>query len=183
MEELSLHLIDLIENSISAKASLIKILIEVSKSNDLIKIVIEDNGEGMNEEEIEKAKDPFFTTKKNKKVGLGIPIFAQIVESCGGRFEIVSQKGKGTKVNAEMKLSHIDRPPLGDLASTLFTSIIGHPDVDFLIKIKTDEGIVEINTAEIKEFLGESSFNHPEVIIFLRENIDREIKGILKGGI
>lgn len=183
MEELSLHILDIVENSISAGASLVSIYIEVNEIENLIKIVIEDNGKGMSEEEIKKAMDPFYTSKVGKKVGLGLPMFAQIAEACDGYLKIESEKGKGTKVIALMRLDHVDRPPLGDLSSTLFGIIVGHSDVDFSIHIRSDKGEVRIDTREIKEVLGGNSLTHPKVIGYVRESIESEIKGILKGGI
>ncbi len=182
MEELSLHIIDLVENAVSAGASYIRIIVEISEAKDKLKMVVEDNGRGMTPEEIKQALDPFGTTKSGKKVGLGIPLLAQTAELCSGELRIESKKGKGTKVIAEMKLKHIDRPPLGDLASTFFTLIFGHPDIDFFIKVKTDYGEVKIDTTEIKKAIGREAFSHPEVISFMREKIERELNDTLKGG-
>lgn len=183
MEEIALHILDIVENSISAGATIVKIMIEISKKRDLLRIVVEDDGKGMDEEEVKKALDPFYTSKKNKKVGLGIPMFAQMAENCGGYLKIESEKGKGTKVIAEMRLNHIDRPPLGDLASTIFTTILGHPNIDFLIEIQTDDKRVEVDTRQIKEIVGQEGYLHPEVIRFIKDNIESEIEDILKGGI
>ncbi len=182
MEELSLHIIDLVENAVSAGASYVRIIVEISEIEDKLKIEVEDNGKGMTTEEIKQALDPFGTTKSGKKVGLGIPLLAQTAELCEGKLKIESKKGKGTKVSAEMKLKHMDRPPLGDLASTFFTMIFGHPDIDFYIKVKADDREMEIDTVEIKEVLGKEAFSHPEVISFIKENIERELKDVLKGG-
>jgi len=182
MEEIALHILDIIENSISAKASLVKVIIEIDEKRDLLNILIEDNGKGMEKEEVKKAMNPFYTSK-DKKVGLGIPLFAQVAEACGGYLRIESERGKGTKVSVTMKLNHIDRPPLGDLASTFFTTILGHPNVDFLIEVKRDEREVRIDTREIKEIFGEKGFSHPEVIKAVREMIEEEMKEVLKGGI
>ncbi|MCS7233702.1 MAG: ATP-binding protein [Synergistetes bacterium] len=183
MEELSLNILDIVENSVSAGASIIKILLEVSEKNDVLKIVIEDNGKGMEKDEAVKALDPFYTSKSGKRVGLGLPIFAQVAEGCGGSLTIDSEKGKGTKVTVQMKLNHIDRPPLGDLSSTILTIIAGHADIDFFIYVKTDYGEFKIDTREIKEVLGKEALFHPEVIRFVKEDIEREINAILKGGI
>lgn len=183
MEELSLHILDIVENSISAGASLVKIVVEINEAEDLVKIVVEDNGRGMDEKELKRAVDPFYSSKADKKVGLGLPMFAQVAEACGGYLKIESEQGKGTKVTALMKFSHVDRPPLGDLSSTIFSIIIGHPNADFLTEIKTNEGKVRIDTREIKEILGKDSFFHPEIIKFIKESIEKEIQGILKGGI
>ncbi|MCD6362673.1 MAG: ATP-binding protein [Synergistetes bacterium] len=182
MEELALHIIDLVENSVSAGASLIKVIVEISEAKDKLKMVVEDNGKGMSEEEAKCALDPFITTKSGKKVGLGIPLLAQTAELCGGELKIESEKGKGTKVIVEMRLKHIDRPPLGDFASTFFTLVFGHSDIDFLIKVKTDYGEMKIDTTEIKKAIGREAFSHPEVISFMREKIERELNDILKGG-
>ena len=111
MQELSLHILDIAQNSIAAKASLVEIEIEEDKKKDLLTIKIKDNGTGMDEETSRKVSDPFFTTRTTRKVGMGIPLFAQAAQSCGGDLKIYSKKGKGTTIEATFILSHIDRAP------------------------------------------------------------------------
>jgi C4-dicarboxylate-specific signal transduction histidine kinase len=131
MEDLSLHVLDVAENAIMADASRIEIFITDDRDEGIQSIEIIDNGTGMDEETKKKVLDPFFTTK-NKKTGLGIPLFAQAAKDAGGRMEIQSASGKGTKIKATFKLDHIDKKPLGNMDETMRVLKATHPEVDFI---------------------------------------------------
>ncbi len=131
MEDLSLHILDIIENSIRAKAKNIKIRLTESEQKDLLMLEISDDGEGMEEAQVKRSTDPFFTTKSEKKTGLGLPFLAQSVEEAEGSMDITSAPGEGTTVIARFKRSHIDRKPLGDLEETVRCLKATHPDVHF----------------------------------------------------
>jgi len=131
VEDLSLHILDIAENALRAHASRIEIVISSDSRNDLLTIEVSDDGKGMDPDTLAKVRDPFFTTKR-KKTGLGIPLIAQAAELAEGKFAIESTSGKGTRVKAVFRLSHIDRPAVGDMAGTVLTLIAGHPEVDIL---------------------------------------------------
>ena len=133
MEDLSLHVLDVAENAIVAAASRIEIYITDDRDEGIQSIEIIDNGTGMDEETGEKVLDPFFTTK-NKKTGLGIPLFAQAAKEAGGGLEIQSSSGKGTKIKATFKLDHIDKKPLGNMDETMRVLKATHPEVDFIFE-------------------------------------------------
>ena len=114
MEELSLHLLDLIQNSVKAGASLVEIII--TEKAGLLTIILEDNGCGMSEEFLSRVESPFTTTRTTRKVGLGIPLFKQAALMAGGDFSITSRQGEGTRLTATFELDNIDRAPMGDLA-------------------------------------------------------------------
>jgi len=128
MEDLSLHILDLVENSLAAKARNVAIRLREDGNADLLTLEIEDDGEGMEEEKKREALNPFFTTK-GKKTGLGLALLAQSAQEAGGRVELESRQGRGTKVTATFRLSHIDRRPLGDLEETLRCLRGTHPEV------------------------------------------------------
>jgi len=130
MKELALHLLDLVENSIRARAKKITVSIVENISEDYLEIIIQDDGEGMDEATLQRIWDPFFSGQK-KKVGLGIPLFAQVVEQCGGKIEISSKLGQGTRLKATVPRSHVDLPPLGNLPETLALLIVSHPEVEW----------------------------------------------------
>ncbi len=131
MEDLSLHILDLAENSIRASASLVEVEIEERPGEDLLIITISDNGRGMDREVLERIHDPFFTTKSGKRTGLGLPLLAAAARQAGGDLQVNSTPGEGSRVRATFSLSNIDTKPLGDINATLQTLVAGHPDVDF----------------------------------------------------
>lgn len=146
MEDLSLHILDIAENSIEAKAHRVTIRIEECLSKDLLVLEISDDGRGMSPQLLARALDPFFTTKRTKRIGLGIPLLAQAARAAGGKMTLRSQPGRGMKVRATFRLSHIDLQPLGDMAETLSVLMVGHPDVHFRYTHKADAGSYTFRT-------------------------------------
>lgn len=141
MEDLSLHILDVVENSIRANARNVKISLIENPVDDLLILEIGDDGEGMDEATERQCLDPFFTTKNGKGVGLGLSLLAQSAEETGGNVVIESTKGKGTKITATYQLSHIDRRPLGSLNDTIRCLRGTHPEITFSYEYeKTNEG-------------------------------------------
>ncbi len=136
MEDLSLHILDIAENAIRANAK--KIIIEIleDEQNDRLTICIKDDGEGMDEETVAKASDPFFTTKNSRKIGLGLSLLSRAVQETGGKLVIESKKEQGTKVIADFKLSHPDMRPMGNILETIMTLIVGNPSIQFIYDFK-----------------------------------------------
>jgi hypothetical protein len=130
MEDLSLHVLDIAENAIAAGATRVFIAVNENAQRDLLSLRVTDNGRGMSQEERRQALDPFFTTMR-KRTGLGLPLLAQTAELCGGRVILESVPGRGTRVTARLRRSHVDRPPLTKIAETMMTLVFGHPEVDF----------------------------------------------------
>lgn len=172
MDELSLHIIDIVHNSVSACAKNIEVIIIDNDERDIISFEIIDDGKGMDEDILKKVEDPFFTTR-SKKVGLGIPLLKQLAESTGGLFEIKSKKGEGTRVKVVLPKSNPDVPPLGDLYSTILNLLYIE---DINIKIVYIKNNIEksIESKRIKEILGNTPLSHPEIIKFLRNYIKDE---------
>jgi len=142
MEDLSLHLLDIMENSIAASASRIEITIAEDTLGDLLSLEIRDNGKGMDAEARSKALDPFFTTRTTRRVGLGLPLLAQAARQSGGTFELVSEPGRGTTVKAAFQLSHPDMKPLGDIAETLRTILVSRPELDLRFRYTQDSKLI-----------------------------------------
>lgn len=140
MEDISLHILDIVENSIRANAKNIVIKISENRKEDYLTLLIEDDGKGMDKETLKKATDPFFTTKEGKKVGLGIPLLSQSAREGGGSLTINSEKGKGTKVYATFKLSNIDTKPLGNIDETIKVLRLSHPEINFIFEYKKEVG-------------------------------------------
>jgi hypothetical protein len=168
VQDLSLHILDIVENSLAAGAQRIVIRVEENLSADRMVLEIMDDGCGMDEEMAQKALDPFFTTKTVRRVGLGLPLLAEACRMSGGELCLQSSPGKGTTVRATFQGSHIDRKPLGSMTDTLMTLIIGHPEVELIYEHRKDGRVFSLDTREIKSDLGEIPLNAPEVVSTLR---------------
>ena len=151
MEDLSLHILDVAENSIMASAGKIEIKITEDKENDLLTIEISDDGKGMDAETLKKALDPFFTTRKTRRVGLGLSMLAQAARESGGKMDVSSQPNEGTVVRATFRLSHPDCKPMGDIAETVRTLVVAHPEIDFVFEHKSNGSIYRFDSREIKK--------------------------------
>lgn len=173
MQDLSLHILDIAENSITAGATTIQIKIIENVKENLLLIEIKDNGRGMDEEIIRMAYDPFFTTRTTRRIGLGIPLFAQSARESRGNISIASKEAEGTTITATFQYDHIDRKPLGDIAKTLIVLIASHPDIDFLFEHKRNDHTYNLDTAKIKKDLINIPINSPEVIKFIKDDISR----------
>lgn len=171
MQDLSLHILDVAENSIDAQAKRIEIRLEENRPENLLSLEIADDGQGMDEEIVKRALDPFVTTKTTRQFGLGLPLLAQAAEAAGGGLTLQSKKGQGTRIRATFELDHIDLKPLGDIAQTIVTLIMGHPEIDILYSYKTGTGEYAIDTREIKAQLNGIPISTPEVIKIIKANI------------
>lgn len=175
MKEISLNILDIAENSVKANATLTEIL--VTEEGDKLTLIIKDDGCGMDEETVKSVIDPFYTTRKTRSVGLGIPLLKLACEQTGGTLSIESSTdddGHGTTVRAIFFKNHIDFVPLGDVTSSIVTLIQGHPDTDFLYSHKTDKGEVSIDTREIRAVLEDVPLDTYEVICWIRSNIEEQ---------
>lgn len=182
MKEISLHILDLVQNSIRAQASCIELIIEEdTKEKDFLKIVLGDNGCGMSREMTEAVKSPFVTTRTTRKVGLGIPLFKAGCEACDGSFEIESEEGVGTRLCGIYRHSHIDRPPLGDMADTVLLLIIGNTNCRFIYTHRVNENEYTLDTDELKRILGDDvPLDDPDVTGFIKDfliNNETELYG------
>jgi len=173
MEELSLHILDIVENSLEAGARRVQIRIRESRREDRLWIEIVDDGAGMGENEAGKASDPFFTTRTTRRVGLGLALLEQAAKAAGGQVRIESCRGAGTTVAAVFQYCHVDRQPLGNMEDTLLTLIAGHPQTEFEYSHVTEEGEASFSTAEIREQLHGGRLNSPEGLSALRKSLER----------
>lgn len=182
MEDLSLHILDIAENSIHAGADKIEIRIRSSEAEDKFFIMITDNGTGMDEKTLRQVKDPFFTTKtvmdRKKTFGLGIPLLSQTAEECGGALHIDSKAGHGTVITAEFQRSHIDIKPLGNLGATIMALVGGHPAVDVRLIWETDSHFYSMDTAEIKKELDGAPINLPQVLKWIKDDVNEATGGV-----
>jgi hypothetical protein len=181
LREISLHIIDIAENGIAADADLITIKISESTANNLLEVTVADNGTGISPELIDKVTDPFFTTKKTRRIGLGLSLFKEAAERCGGEFSIRSEAGKGTKIFASFTLDHLDLAPIGDLAGSVMCLIMGNPGVDFVYEYEYNKKSFSLDTREIKKELDGVPVNRPEVLRYISDMIEGSVKELKEG--
>ena len=155
MQEISLNILDIAQNSIRANATLIEIFIEENPSTDVFSFTVTDNGCGMDEDMVKNISDPFVTTRTTRKVGLGIPLLKAAAVLAGGDIEIHSKKGVGTTIRAFFSYKSIDRQPLGDIAAVMVSLISMNPDIDFVYKHSFLEETFTLDTRELRKILGE----------------------------
>jgi hypothetical protein len=185
MRELSLHILDVLQNSLEAGASLVELTIEEDLVADWLTITVRDDGRGMDKAQLARIFDPFYTTRKTRHVGLGLPLFKAAAERCNGDLSVTSEVGKGTTLQATFQHSHIDRAPLGDIAGTLMAFILGGTcEVHYVHWVREiglgdrsgggqDQGVreFEFHTANVRAELGDVPLTHPQVRQWLQELI------------
>jgi len=170
-----LHILDIAENSIAAGATLIRIDVTSDAVKDLLSLEVEDNGRGVSDEVLQKILDPFYSTRKTRKIGLGLSLLAQAAEEAGGGIKVTSKEGSGTLVSAHFKYNHIDRKPLGNLAETFAVLIAGNPDIDFLICCSDNGKEFSFDTREIRPELEGIPLNAPDVISLIRQHLKESL--------
>ncbi|MBI5577570.1 MAG: ATP-binding protein [Deltaproteobacteria bacterium] len=181
MRELSLHVLDVVENGIAAGARCITIRVEESTARDRLEITIRDDGRGMPAEKIRNLADPFVTTRTTRRVGLGLSLLAAAARRCEGDIRVDAEPGRGTEVTAFFRRSHIDRAPLGDMAATMGMLIIGNPHLDIVYTHRLDEGEFVLDTRELKAELEGLSLSEPVVVQHLTESIRRSLNELASG--
>jgi anti-sigma regulatory factor (Ser/Thr protein kinase) len=181
MRELSLNILDIAQNSISAGAPLITIEVVENTTEKSLLIGIYDNGKGMSEEQVRSVIDPFFTTRTTRKVGMGIPLFKMAAEQTGGKLEIESELGVGTNVKAYFKTDSVDFTPLGDVTSTIQMLITMNTDRDFIYRRVVDDKEFVLDTREIKVILGDVPLDTYEVSQWLKDYIEENVNELYGG--
>lgn len=182
MRELSMHILDVLENAHEAGATLVELEIEEDTSADRLTIVVRDNGRGMDAETAKRALDPFFTTRTTRHVGLGLPLFAEAARRCDGDLTIQSTPGEGTTITATFRHSHIDRAPLGRIVDTLIAFLLSDPPVDLIYRHRVDEHTFTFDTREWREALGELPFSHPRVRSWIRHTLEEGEASLYRSG-
>ena len=178
MRELSLHLLDIAENSIAAGAKNITMSIEENSSTDLLKLKVIDDGRGMDQDTVKKVIDPFVTSRTTRKVGLGIPLLKEAAEACNGSLDLSSELGQGTTLAVAFQNSHIDRMPLGDIPTTFLNLLVSNPVVHWIFVYRINDKEFYFDDEEIKTTLGDVPLTEPEVLKVVREIIDSGISEV-----
>jgi len=175
VKEISLHIMDIVQNSVEAGATKVSIGVDVDSGRDLLTITVSDNGRGMDSEMTRRVTDPFVTSRTTRRVGLGLSLLKDTARQTGGRLEVLSAEGEGTRVIATLGLSHIDRPPLGDIASTLACLIAANKSIDIDYHHACDGREFSVRTEELRSRLSGVSLADPLVFCFVREYAEQGI--------
>ena len=181
MKELSMHILDLVQNSISAGADLIKVTIQEDTIKNLMIISVSDNGKGMDKDTADRAKDPFFTSRTTRKIGLGIPLLLAAAKRCEGDLTIDSRLGEGTKVTAYFRYDHIDRAPLGNIWSMMSGVIACNGEIDFEYTHIYNDHRFQMKTSDIRGVLKDVPITSPEVIGWIEEYLKENINSLYGG--
>jgi signal transduction histidine kinase len=174
MEDLSLHILDIVENSVAANADTIEIRVTEDIERDLLSLEVIDNGIGMDEETLKKVLDPFYTSKTVRQFGLGIPLLSEAAKAANGMLSITSKKNEGTRIQANFQHSHIDRKPIGDISQTIITLIMGSPEIHLIYVHTKNSQTYRFDTEIIKSQIGDSLINS---LVGIRK-IKKELKKI-----
>ena len=182
MQEISLNILDIAENSVRAEASLIEVTVKENIAEDILFFTIKDNGCGMDAQMVKRVTDPFVTTRTTRKVGLGISLLKAAAQQAGGDVFLESNVGVGTTITATFSYSHIDRQPLGDIASAMVSLISLNPDIDFVYTHIYNSEEFTLDTRELKAVLGEKvKLNEPSVAVWMGEYINSGLTEIYGG--
>ena len=176
IEELDMHLLDLVQNAQTAGATRIDVRVICDDARDRLTMCVSDDGRGMDDATLEAVRRGYFSSKPSQTVGLGIPLLRETAEHCNGSFRIDSAPGSGTSVCAEFERSHVDRPPLGDLSSTFLNLLVTTTAPYVRITYRCDGSELVIDTAALADLLDGMSLQHPEVIRFLRAYITERVR-------
>jgi anti-sigma regulatory factor (Ser/Thr protein kinase) len=183
VKELSLHILDLLQNSVKANATHVQVAITEDLQQNMFSIVIADNGQGINNDLLATVTNPFTTTRTTRRVGLGLSLLKAAAERCNGSLTVQSEAQKGTTVTTIFEHNHIDRAPLGDIVATLMTFLIGNPQVDLRYHHRVDGNDFEFETETVKQELGDLPLTEPSVVNFLTEYLQTHIAKLYEGEI
>lgn len=178
MKNIALHILDLVQNSARARATSISIVVSEDPDSNQYRLTIEDNGTGMEEELVQKATDPFFTTRSTRKIGMGLPLIQMNAEQTGGTFKLLSVPGKGTRLEACFVYDHPDRLPLGEIDDVLVLLAVGLPELRLQYTHITPLGTYHFDTEAIREIIGNIQESNQEIRKFLREMITENLAAI-----
>lgn len=178
MKDISLHILDIVHNATRAQATKITINLDEDTDENRYVLRIEDNGKGIDPKMLPEIFDPWTTSRKTRKVGMGLPLLKHNAMQAGGDLIVTSVPGTGTKIEAEFEHQHIDRPPAGDLAGIVIQLLSSFPDIHFTYIHKARGGMFKIDSEEIRETLDGVSLNEPEIRNYIREMISENLQAI-----
>lgn len=176
MEDLSLHILDIMENSVDAQAKRIEVRIDEDTDRDIMILEIIDDGKGMDDQMLQKAMDPFFTTRKTRRFGLGLSMISESAKATGGELTVESAPGKGTHVKAIFHQSHIDMKPIGNIPQTLLTLLVGRPEIELNYSHTIGRETFSFDTREIQDL----PIGSPKALRLISEHIQDGIDRLIR---
>lgn len=183
MKELALHIMDVMQNSITADSSEISVSVKTCEEDRTLLVTVKDNGYGMDEDTLKKAVDPFHTSRTTRMVGLGLPMFREAAILAGGDFALDSEEGVGTVLTASFKTDSIDRQPLGDLGNVFFLTMLSHGDLHLKLVLSSSRGTFYFDSRNFSNALerqGGSSMDAAfRAETFINEQVNLIFKEIL----
>lgn len=181
MSDLAMHTLELLENSIQADATLIEVTLRQNIDENKTTICVKDDGCGMDEKMVQCVADPFTTKRTSRKVGLGVSFLKQLTDLCNGSLTIESKINCGTTITATMQYDHIDVPPLGDLGEMMMIAMHGNPKIDYVFTYQFGANKFIFKSKEVKDILGCTSIDDPEVLLWIKEYINQEVECMKEG--
>jgi len=172
MQDMAMYLLDIANNSIEAKALNIYIYLAELEREDRLILSVTDDGCGMDQATLEKVVNPFYTTRTTRKIGLGIAFFKALADACDGKFTIESEIGKGTFIKVDIRRSHLDTPPLGDIAETILTLIQASETIEYIFRYQNDQGEYIFDTRKVKEILDGVSICEPSILLWIKDYLN-----------
>jgi hypothetical protein len=176
MREVSLHILDVARNSVEAGAAVVDLEIIEDTAADLLRVTIRDDGPGMDAATVARATDPFYSTRTTRRIGMGLSLMKATCERCEGSLSVHSVPGQGTVVEATLKLSHLDRPPLGDMGAVIQALACEAGSVALRYAHEVDGRSFELDTAEIQQELDGVPICNAMVLQWLRRLVDEELQ-------
>lgn len=180
MQEISLNILDIVQNSVKAGATLIRVTVDENVRDNFLTVTVADNGCGMTGDQLEAVTNPFFTTRTTRKVGLGVPLFKMAAEMAGGGLTVRSEVGAGTEIEAKFTYDHVDRMPLGDIVETMVSVIQCNEDIDFIYTHLYNGRRFVMDTREIRRILADVPLDTEDVVFFLKDFLGENIDEIRK---
>lgn len=182
VRDICFHIVDLVQNAVAAGARTVTVTLRDSATADQIALTVSDDGRGMDAETVRRARDPFYTGKGFKKVGLGLPLLEATAGACHGEFALDSEPGRGTDVHARLEKGHWDCPPLGDLSATMLGLMVSLEEVDLVFHYGSDRGSFTLSSAAVRHEAGGLHLSHPDVYAFLRDYFSEHLEPLLVVG-
>ncbi len=175
MQDVAMHLLEIVMNSISAKATDIDITIEENHTNNILLLQVVDNGCGMSDDIKKKVIDPFVTSRKTRKIGLGLSFFKGLCDVCNGSFHLESEVGVGTTIEATLQLDHWDLPPLGNIGELMMFAISNNDSINYRLTFLSKTEFI-FTSKEIKDVLDGASMQDSAILLWIKEYINEHIQ-------